>query len=155
MSAVRDHFVYAAFDAEGRVLYIGCTKKLDERKADHKYNSDWFHLATRFHLSGPFDYETGRRVESERLTLERPLYAFHPARRTLAAIHSRIAKRETARLVSSGVDVYDAIAPAAQLATDLTGYPGNRAPIHVTDDILRLAFRREREFTDALDKRAS
>lgn len=152
---IRDHFVYTAFDSKGRVLYVGCTKNLTERKKAHRSDSDWFYRAARFHIRGPFTYEAGRQVERDRLAIDRPLYGFHPARRTLAAIHERVARREMTRLIATGVDYYDAIAPAYALARGLTGYTDNRAPINVTDEVLADAFRREREHADSMSRGAA
>lgn len=139
--AVRDHYVYTAYDASGRELYIGCTKDLPGRLASHRSQSArWYDLAARFLIRGPYTYEGGRRVEREQLAACRPLFAFHPARRTLVAIRNRMWKREQARLLAAGVDFYDSIEPISELVDSLIPYPGNLEPIDVTDDVLRHAF---------------
>ena len=140
---IRDHFVYTAYDAAGRVLYVGCTKDLRSRQAAHRTQSDWYPHAARFHLRGPFTREVGREVERERLAIERPLYAFHPARRTLLAVKRRIAGREQARMLANGLDFSSAVFAAGAVAERLTGCPGNRSPVHVTDELLRQAFMAE------------
>lgn len=154
MSAVRDHFVYTAYDCAGRVLYVGCTKDLAGRKKAHRSGSDWFPHAARFHIRGPFDRRTGREIERERLTIERPLYGFHPARRTLVAIYERIGRFESQRLIDMGMNPYECVTPAYAVAKRLTGYSDNRTPIDITDDVLRLAFQREREYTSSFGTRA-
>lgn len=35
-------WVYRAFDADERLLYVGCTKNLGSRKADHRKRAPWY-----------------------------------------------------------------------------------------------------------------
>ncbi len=35
------HFVYRAFDADGRALYVGCTSNLKARMAQHRSRAEW------------------------------------------------------------------------------------------------------------------
>lgn len=149
--SVRDHFVYTAYDCDDRVLYVGCTKDLDGRKSAHRSQSDWFDLAVRFHLRGPYDYEQGRQVERERLAVDRPLYAFHPKRRTYNAIYQRVLKREHSHLCAQGQSFWEAFPEAQALADSLVPGGGrNRSPLDITDDLLRMAFAAEQKHVAGL-----
>lgn len=91
---LREHYVYRAFDAEGQLLYVGCTKRLRARKSEHKSWSEWYPLAVRFRLSGPYNYDTGRRLEREAIDGEHPIWnADEPFRRRIEAMRTRIANR--------------------------------------------------------------
>lgn len=72
MSTERDHWVYRAWDADGRLLYIGCTKNLKQRRAAHATgtDSDWYPFATRFRAYGPYTYETARAIERQAIETE-------------------------------------------------------------------------------------
>lgn len=153
MSDVRDHYVYTAYNSEGRVLYVGCTKDLEARQKAHRYGSDWYPLAVRFHIRGPFTFAAGRKVESERLIVERPLYGFHPKRRTYNAIYRRVYKREHELLVSQGGEFWTSLKEALALAKALVpGGDNNREPLDLTDELLRLAFAAEQKHFDGLKR---
>lgn len=38
----RTHYVYRAFDADGRLLYIGCTVDLAKRMSQHRKSAEWW-----------------------------------------------------------------------------------------------------------------
>lgn len=92
--ARREHFVYRAFDAKGQLLYVGCTMDLDRRYKEHsarKHPSRWWHLAVRFVLSGPYNYDTGRRLEREAIRSEAPIWnTDEPRRKRLYTIQRRV-----------------------------------------------------------------
>lgn len=93
---VRNHFVYRVFDADGDLLYIGCTKNFERRWREQKVDRPKMTAAaTRCKLSGPYTYETARRleaeaIEAEAIEAENPLHNFTLARRRERAEHSRI-----------------------------------------------------------------
>lgn len=90
----REHFVYRAFDADGALLYVGCSMRPNLRAQEHRGQSKWFHLATAFKMSGPYNYETGRRLERDAIRTESPLFNHdEPKRLRLRALRARIAKR--------------------------------------------------------------
>lgn len=70
----RDHFVYRAFDAEGRLLYVGCTKAPKQRRAAHRWDSPWFKFATRFTMAGPYEKSEAYRREDEAIESELPWF---------------------------------------------------------------------------------
>lgn len=90
----REHFVYRAFDAAGDLLYVGCTMRPNLRAQEHRGQSKWFHLAASFKMSGPYNYETGRRIEREAIQTESPLFNHNePKRLRLRALRNRISNR--------------------------------------------------------------
>lgn len=60
------HYVYRVFDAEGRLLYVGCTVNPLRRARAHR-RSDWFMKAATFTLLGPF---VGRNARTRAMTAE-------------------------------------------------------------------------------------
>lgn len=155
MNEARDHFVYTAYNSAGRVLYVGCTRDLDGRRKAHQWGSDWYPLAARFQIRGPYSYQVGRQVEREYLLLERPLYGMHPKRRTYGAIYNRVYKREHAWLISQGREYWDALKEALAFAKEvIPGGDNNREPLDVTDELLRAAFLAERHHVERLEQMA-
>lgn len=140
---LRKHWVYRAYDANGDLLYAGCTYDPDARMAAHRSQSDWHHLMVKLTMGGPYNYETARALEYQALASERPLYGFGPDRRTIIAARRRIYDRKFA--VTPG-PFLDRCCVADAHAEALIPYPGNRAPFRITDLTVRAALR-----TDAQD----
>jgi predicted GIY-YIG superfamily endonuclease len=155
MSDLRNHFVYTAFDADGDALYVGCTKNLDERMKAHRYGSDWFYKAERFHLRGPYTYTVARQIEREQLALLRPLYASHPTRVTHRAVYNRIQKREYRAQLDRGVELEEAIRTASEVASQYVKWAGWGEPLRVTDAVLAEAFAAERRYLTEREQVAS
>lgn len=92
----REHFVYRAFDADGNLLYVGCTMDLERRRRDHAglNGSKWYPLMVRTHLTGPFNYDTARRLERDAIQTESPLWnSMDPNRVALRALYQRMTNR--------------------------------------------------------------
>lgn len=90
----REHFVYRVFDADDRLLYVGCSMRPSLRYQEHRGQSKWFPLAAHFKMQGPFNYDTGRRLEREAIRTESPLWNHdEPKRFRLRAIRLRISNR--------------------------------------------------------------
>lgn len=75
------HYVYRCFDADGRLLYVGCTSNVARRMASHQGASSqpasvWLRACmTRHKVSGPFaNWATAREVERAAITVEQPLF---------------------------------------------------------------------------------
>jgi hypothetical protein len=68
------HIVYRVYGARRRLLYIGCTRNLRQRKVDHRSYALWWHLAKTWTFDGPHDYQTARRIEIEAIHAERPKF---------------------------------------------------------------------------------
>jgi len=90
----REHFVYRAFDAAGDLLYVGCSNNPERRWAEHRTTSPWWtEQARRFHLSGPYNYDTARRLEREALATEDPKYGMTPERRSAHTRNANLQRR--------------------------------------------------------------
>jgi len=75
----RTHFVYEAFDADGLLLYVGCTGKPHDRYRSHMSgDSDargWFnHFVAHWRVSGPYPKKTALRIERERINAQQPIW---------------------------------------------------------------------------------
>lgn len=46
----KTHYVYRAFDADGRCLYVGCTNRPKQRLGEHRRGSAWWPFAVRFEV---------------------------------------------------------------------------------------------------------
>lgn len=78
----RTHFVYTAFDADGRVLYVGCTGRPEQRYKQHMAGDGdargWFHpFVVRWHVSGPYPIEVARQMERARIEELFPVWNGH------------------------------------------------------------------------------
>lgn len=75
---MRTHFVYTAYDADGIVLYVGCTSQPETRYRAHMRGEDargWFNtFVTRWHVSGPYEKATAYRLERERIDELEPIF---------------------------------------------------------------------------------
>lgn len=81
-SRVADHYVYRCYDADGLLLYVGCTSDVARRMADHKRGhggsraSVWLAACmTRYEVAGPFrGRDAGREAERKAIGSEQPLF---------------------------------------------------------------------------------
>lgn len=131
---LREHFVYRGYDADGVLLYVGCTKGLAQRIKDHEADHRWIHLARSFRLAGPFNYETARELEREAIHTERPLYNQTPESRAHSAAYDRVFKRRFRHLLDLGMDWTPAVDAATRHATRTVGAKQGRGPF-VADDL--------------------
>jgi predicted GIY-YIG superfamily endonuclease len=79
-NAARQFFVYRAFDAEGRLLYVGCTNDSKRRWREHRLQASWAPFVTSCRMAGPFTREVARRIEAEAQEAERPAFGLMPHR---------------------------------------------------------------------------
>ena len=79
-----EHFLYRCYDADGRLLYIGCTQDVEARMAVH--HSSWQNPASaylnmhmdRHEVEGPFVGRiAGRKAEREAIAAEAPMLNLH------------------------------------------------------------------------------
>lgn len=118
--ACRRHFVYRAFDAESRLLYVGCTMNLDRRRKEHRSDSPWFVHATRFRIAGPYNYQTARRIERETIATEQPLYnGDTPGRLDLVRRRSRFVDAQWRQLVNEGWPIQEALHAAVEASAGM------------------------------------
>jgi predicted GIY-YIG superfamily endonuclease len=74
VSEPRDHFVYRAWDAEGRLLYIGLTSQPERRYIAHKYSMPWFEYLARYTRMGPFTKDVAADLERRAIAAENSYY---------------------------------------------------------------------------------
>lgn len=76
------HFVYRCYDADGDLIYIGCTANVTKRIASHrrgdKAASRWLAVfMDRYEVEGPYpDRDAGRQAECEAIQAEQPLFNY-------------------------------------------------------------------------------
>lgn len=68
------HDVYWLYDAEGRVLYIGCTVELETRLHAHQNLKEWFPKVARVETESFPNRDGARAREDEALLAERPMF---------------------------------------------------------------------------------
>lgn len=81
---MRAHYVYRCYDAEGQLLYIGCTSNLTSRIAAHRRGdgtskaSRWLAVTmASFTTEGPYrGREVGREAERAAIQSEQPLFNY-------------------------------------------------------------------------------
>lgn len=79
---LRGHFVYRLFDSDDHLLYVGCTKHIERRLKNHRYdNRHFFHRIARITQQGPFTHEHARHLESRLIDELRPDFNSTPERR--------------------------------------------------------------------------
>lgn len=132
----REHFVYRAYDAVGVLLYVGCTNRPRLRWKEQRAwsNDGWTKRARRFRVSGPYNYDTGRRLEREAIRTENPLHngdapAVVAAKRERKALVDEL----IAEWIGWGADEYTAIRVAGAIADEVKrvqreGEPGEQVP---------------------------
>jgi predicted GIY-YIG superfamily endonuclease len=80
MTEPRDHFVYRVFDAEGRVLYVGCTGNPEVRYKSHMRGDDggirgWFgRFAHHWVVTGPLPRSKALAIEEQAIRDLDPLF---------------------------------------------------------------------------------
>lgn len=73
----RVHYVYRALDADGRVLYVGQTRRPKGRYWQHKNSSEFFQYTARWRVTGPLDGEAARDLEVSEIARHDPPYNRH------------------------------------------------------------------------------
>jgi predicted GIY-YIG superfamily endonuclease len=82
MSDDRPHYVYRCYDADGDLIYIGCTSNVTRRIATHrrggKAASRWLAVCMdRYEVSGPHAGKAaGLKAEAEAIALEQPVFNY-------------------------------------------------------------------------------
>lgn len=67
------HYVYWCYDANGQVLYIGCTYNPPQRLRAHRNGSHWAPKVARTRIVGPFPgWSYAHDVECRAIAAERP-----------------------------------------------------------------------------------
>ena len=72
------HFVYRVFDADERLIYVGCTRNLFMRLRTHEANTWWAYQAAKVTAKVYPDKWSGLLAEREAIRTERPRWnLFH------------------------------------------------------------------------------
>lgn len=96
---VRDHFVYRLYNANGELLYVGCTKRLKNRWQTHKAERPGMVAETvRCRLQGPYTYVKAREIERVAIRTEEPLIGFTPTRNREKRARIKWANQRTAEI---------------------------------------------------------
>lgn len=80
MSERRDHFVYTAYDADGLMLYVGCTGRPAMRYRSHMTGDGggargWFNpFVDHWHVSGPYTKAKALDLEKARIQRFQPIW---------------------------------------------------------------------------------
>lgn len=77
-----DHYLYRCFDPDGVLLYIGCTRDVKKRMANHactttRHNASWWLSVcmARYEVDGPYRGLTrGRKAERKAIAAEQPVF---------------------------------------------------------------------------------
>lgn len=78
----RTHFVYRMYDVNNRLLYIGCTKDIGTRLANHRSsNGHFFHRIARISQQGPFPRSKALALEKRLIMELNPDFNSNPDRR--------------------------------------------------------------------------
>ena len=79
---MRTHYVYRMYDATERLLYVGCTKNLEQRFRNHKNeNPHFIGRVTRIKQQGPFPKAQAFALEKRLIRELRPDFNSLPDRR--------------------------------------------------------------------------
>lgn len=68
------HVVYVAFDADDRVLYVGCSHNLPQRMRRHRQTSPWHSLVARMETTEFPDMAEAETVERDKIQALRPIW---------------------------------------------------------------------------------
>src|SRR5262245_34572207 len=66
--------VYRAYDADDRLLYVGCTTSFEDRRKAHQSTSEWFTDAHSWDLRQYEDHDEARAAERTAIQTESPLH---------------------------------------------------------------------------------
>lgn len=86
---LREHYVYRCFDSEGRLLYIGCSRRVETRMKEHRASAKWAKQVARMKLAGPYTYKVARDLEREATRDEDPIHNGFTPRNVRARQRSR------------------------------------------------------------------
>lgn len=103
--AGRRFFVYRIFDADGQLLYVGCTNRLSKRWSEHKQaRPGMVAAAARCRIQGPYTRDEARELEKHALRTEEPLLGWTPTRHREKCAPDRWIERRMDGLIEQGVD---------------------------------------------------
>ncbi|UUG69899.1 G-I-Y Y-I-G endonuclease [Gordonia phage Morkie] len=111
--AVRNHFVYRYLNADGDLLYVGCSHRPEIRLREHRSTRPGMCAAiARIKVSGPYCYKKAREIERQAIRTEEPICGWTPAKQRDKDARNRWIDARTADLRESGVAYRDAVTTA-------------------------------------------
>jgi predicted GIY-YIG superfamily endonuclease len=115
----REYFVYRMLDADGQLLYVGCTKRLDKRWSEHKSSRrNMVPQVARCRLQGPYTRPVALQIERAAIRSEEPLYGWTPTRHREKCVRTKWINERAIELVRSGAEDYSAIYQACHEAEE-------------------------------------
>jgi predicted GIY-YIG superfamily endonuclease len=69
-----EHLVYRCWDADGALLYIGCTNSLSQRKCHHRKRMPWWAQVTAITAERHPNRDTGLAAERAAIRAENPIH---------------------------------------------------------------------------------
>ena len=75
---MRTASVYRVYDAEDRLLYVGCSVNIDTRMGQHRKDSAWFPYMAHWTAEAPIRFEDARQREREVIEAEHPWFNATP-----------------------------------------------------------------------------
>lgn len=149
---LRKHFVYRAFDANGDLLYVGCSMDVEARLKAHRMGS-WHHLMTSLRVEGPYNYETARQIEWEAIEsrTQRPQFNYTSDHRLIEKCRGRMIDREMAHRIALGQPHGMAASEAVDEIEFLFPFTKN---VRLDDDSVATARRVEAAHADSLERAA-
>lgn len=111
----RSHFVYRLWDAEGRLLYVGRSRRPVDRMREHKVDGRPMHMVARIAAQGPYPYEQAKALERQAIRTEDPAWNGDTPRAIAARVaHRRAFDAAYRRYLDIGME-WSAAADAASL----------------------------------------
>lgn len=124
----REYFVYRTFNADGDLLYVGCTKRPQERWTEHRHMKAKMVAETvRVRVQGPYTRDVAMRIERAAIRSEEPLYGWTPTKNAEKRKRDQWINEQMNALVDDGMPWPQAIKQAVAAANDFFPDPNEHA----------------------------
>ncbi|WP_152203598.1 GIY-YIG nuclease family protein [Georgenia thermotolerans] len=112
--SLREHYVYRFYDADGALLYIGCTVDPRMRWKEHKsFRREMTDRVAKVRMQGPYNYDTARAIEKQAIKDEHPtenvIYNRPAGFIAEKRRRSRFVEAEMVRLMDLGLGMAEAL----------------------------------------------
>lgn len=119
---VRNHYMYRYFDADGRLLYVGCSMRPRVRWEEHKsWRPQMTSQVARVRLVGPLNYDTARAIEKAAIETESPVFGMTPEKYAVRRCKSKYTNQRYLELVADGLSWPTALRHACHEAEEIYG----------------------------------
>lgn len=100
---VRNHYVYRYYDADGWLMYVGCTVRPKARLVEHRNQRPGMCAAiAEVKLSGPYSYRIARELERQALSTEEPICGSTPEKDAEKRVRDAWIDTRSRRLMAAG-----------------------------------------------------